>query len=163
MPEEFPIKSVYINRLAGRTAFDSRLHYTRQSSSVLLAHKTTDFTCHPPGPQFDPPRTSQLEAVGIVVSQKHPPSATFLAPAMAEHLLHRCARCVELCVEAPSSIYFSPTGPVLIPFFFASHAETILLIRPACFALRSSMLPSHLLRRQVHDGGRQGTGYCFRA
>ena len=93
--EEFPITSVYINNLAGRIAVDSRLHYTRQSSSVLLAHKTTDFTCHPAGPQFDPPRTSQLEAVGIVVSQKHPPSVFFLAPAMAEHLLHRCARSVN--------------------------------------------------------------------
>ena len=90
--EAFPITSVYVNKLAGRTAADSKLHYTRQSSSVLVAHKTSEFTCHAAGPQFDPPRTSQLEAAGIVVSQKHPPSSTFLAPAMADHLLNRCGR-----------------------------------------------------------------------
>lgn len=95
MLEAFPITSVYINKLAGRTAADSKMHYTRQSSSVLVAHKTIEFTCHPAGPQIDPPRTSQLENAGIVVSQKHPPSTTFLAPAMADHLLQRCADCAD--------------------------------------------------------------------
>lgn len=88
--EAYPITSVYLSKLAGRNAESSKLHYTRQSSSVLVAHKTSEFTCHAAGPQHDPPRTSQLEAVGIVVSAKHPPSATFLAPAMADHLLNRC-------------------------------------------------------------------------
>lgn len=89
--EAFPISSVYVKKLAGRTAADTKQHHTRQSSSVLVAHKTTEFTCLEAGPQFDPPRTSQFEAVGIVVSQHHPPSATFLAPAMADYLLNRCA------------------------------------------------------------------------
>lgn len=162
--EEFPITSVYINKLAGRTADDSKHHYTRQSSSVLVAHKTVDFTYHPPGPQFDPPRTSQLEAIGIVVSQKHPPSVTFLAPAMAEHLLHRCAKYLSVSTVRRSTEehLFSPTSPVVIPFFSLS------IILKLCyslflFAFRPSFLPFPFLRHEVHDGGRQGIDYCFRA
>eukprot|EP00752_Nemacystus_decipiens_P003967 g3633.t1 len=86
--EAYPITSVYLSKLAGRTPADSKLHYTRQSSSVLLAHKTSKFTCHSSRPRYDPPRTSQLEAVGIVVSSKHP-AATFLAHSMADHVLNR--------------------------------------------------------------------------
>ncbi|CAB1120660.1 unnamed protein product [Ectocarpus sp. CCAP 1310/34] len=87
--EAFPVTSVYLNKLAGRTPTDSKQRkYTRQTASVLVAHKTGEHTSHASGPQFDPPRISQLEAVGIIISQKHP-SATFLAPSMADHLLNR--------------------------------------------------------------------------
>lgn len=89
MLEPFPVTSVFLSKQAGRTAADKKLHYTRQTSSVLVAHKTSDYTCNGPGPQLEPPRQRPLELVGVVVSQKHPPPATFLPPAMAEHLLTR--------------------------------------------------------------------------
>ncbi len=89
MLEAFPLMSVYLSKLSGRTAADSKSHNTRQTSPVLVAHKTSDFTYHEPGPHLDPPRTRQLEGVGVVISQKHPPPATYLAAAMAEHLLNR--------------------------------------------------------------------------
>ncbi len=89
--EAYPHQSLYINKLAGRAAVDSKLHLTRQASFVLVAHKTSEFTCLEAAPQLEPPRTRQLEAIGVVVSQKHPPSTTFLAPAMADYLMNRCA------------------------------------------------------------------------
>lgn len=88
--EANPVVSLYLTKIAGRTPAKSRLHYSRQMSHVLLAHKTENFPCHAVNPRLDAPRVSSLEAAGLVVSSKHPSSTTFLAPSMADHLLNRC-------------------------------------------------------------------------
>lgn len=89
--EAFPATSVFLSKVAGRIPANSKLHYKRQTSSVLIAHKTADFPCHVASgrSQFEAPRQGQLEVGGVVVSSKHPASTTFLAPSMAEHLLTR--------------------------------------------------------------------------
>ncbi|CAN0414983.1 unnamed protein product [Pylaiella littoralis] len=40
--ETFPTTSVFITKLAGRTAAKNKLHHSRQTSSILIAHKSPD-------------------------------------------------------------------------------------------------------------------------
>ncbi|CAM9580097.1 unnamed protein product [Ectocarpus fasciculatus] len=88
--EKNPPISVYLEGQAGRIPDHRKNHYTRQSSSVLIAHKNGDFAQHgAPRDSFSRPREQALEDVGVVVSAKHPHSATFLSRSMAEHLIHR--------------------------------------------------------------------------
>lgn len=87
--EAHPVSSIYLSKLAGRIPGKSKLHNTKQMSHVILAHKTGEFPCNAVNPRLDAPRQSQLEAVGLVISSKHPSSATFLAPSMADFLLNR--------------------------------------------------------------------------
>lgn len=116
--EAFPITSVYLAKLAGRIPEKSKLHYSRQASSVLLAHKTNDFPCHPVKTGLDKPREGPLEALGVVVSSKHPDSTTFLAPSMADHLLNRCV----------SVLFFS----VLLLVVLLHHGWSIFRLRRHC-------------------------------
>lgn len=89
--ERFPATSIFLSKTAGLVAEETERYYNRHASSVLVAHKTADFTCHPvsKGDHFDAPRSQELEAIGVVVSAEHPPTSTFLTPVMADHLLKR--------------------------------------------------------------------------
>lgn len=99
--EMHPIVSAYTAGQAGRVAGEYKNHHSRQLSLVLIAHKTGDFACYgrTSGPRraqrgaasvsFKPPRQQVLEDIGIVLSTKHPESATFLSQAMADYLLTR--------------------------------------------------------------------------
>lgn len=99
--EMHPIVSAYTAGQAGRVAGEYKNHHSRQLSLVLIAHKTGDFACYgrtsgtrraqrgAASVSFKPPRQQVLEDIGIVLSTKHPESATFLSQAMADYLLTR--------------------------------------------------------------------------
>lgn len=89
--ESAPATSVFVAKTPGRISEKAKQHYNRHTSAVLVAHKTVDFTYNPvsKSDHFEEPRTQQWEAMGLVVSARHPPASTFLAPAMADHLLKR--------------------------------------------------------------------------
>lgn len=110
-PEEFPCSTVYLEGQSGRVAADIKQHYRHQQSSVLLAHKATNFTLHgravqqrrqmrsAPSERHDPPREAKFEDIGLVVASKHPATKTYLHPSMADHLMTRCACVTRRVVE----------------------------------------------------------------
>ncbi len=76
--------------------------YPTQGSVTLLAHKTDSFICNGGGPKtagaesrrtrwptVEAPRTAELDHIGAVVSNAHPPAGTFLASSTAEVLIER--------------------------------------------------------------------------
>ncbi|CBN76081.1 expressed unknown protein [Ectocarpus siliculosus] len=100
--EKNPVVSIYLEGQPGRIPERLKNHLTTQGCSVLVAHKTNDFACHghPLGKRraargaassasFKSPRQASFEAVGFVVSDKHPSTATFLSTSTADHLINR--------------------------------------------------------------------------
>ena len=99
--KENPITSVYLARRAGRLATATRKDHTNQTVVTLVAHKTTRYVCNGGGGRAErerrpkmrkvpPPRMSELEDVGVVLSPKHPPASTYLDPAVADYCITRC-------------------------------------------------------------------------
>lgn len=95
--ERYPITTVYLARQSGRIAGENKNHYASQTSMTLIAHKSQNFVCHGGGTggrrravaSSSSSTHELLEELGVVVSPKHPESKTFLAPAMANHLIKR--------------------------------------------------------------------------
>ncbi|CAM9927717.1 unnamed protein product [Discosporangium mesarthrocarpum] len=100
--EGAPISSIYLGGRLGRPAVETKNHYVQQSSLTLIPHTTADFISHGGGvhtgrraikpPRLEPPCPPELEAVGVIVSAKHPDSGTFLAPAVADHVIKRSSK-----------------------------------------------------------------------
>lgn len=95
MLEAHPIISVYLRGQAGRTPEGSKNHYKAQTSLTLIAHKSRDFEIRDAASsstKYAPPRRQELENIGVILSAKFPECKTFLAPAMANHLIERSVR-----------------------------------------------------------------------
>lgn len=104
--EDSPVVSLYLGGKSGRVSDEKRLTYPSQGSVTVLAHKTRDFVCNGGGARLTktrassrglpatttrppPPRTPELDLIGAVVSECHPPSGTFLASSVADLLVKR--------------------------------------------------------------------------
>lgn len=102
--EDSPVVSLYLGGKSGRVSDEKKLTYPSQGSVTVLAHKTRDFVCNggstrltktrasrglPATTPPPPPRTPELDLIGAVVSECHPPSGTFLASSVADLLIKR--------------------------------------------------------------------------
>ena len=89
--EDSPLTSVYLGGRLGRRVCETKNNYPTQVSSILVAHKTADFVCRSGDmiARLESPRQPDLEAIGVVISAWHPDMGTFLAPAVADHLIKR--------------------------------------------------------------------------
>ena len=95
------MSSVYLHAKSGRISKKNRFHYPSATSVTLLAHKQDVFICNGGGARSRedsnarisriarPPRTVEMDRVGVVVSLRHPPSGTNLAYSVAEMLIKR--------------------------------------------------------------------------
>eukprot|EP00752_Nemacystus_decipiens_P011591 g10293.t1 len=101
--EESPVVSLFLHGKSGRLARKDKFVFPTQGSVTLVAHKGENFICNGGGPRsggdissrasrggmLAPPRTMELDRIGVVVSLAHPPAGTFLAESTADFLLKR--------------------------------------------------------------------------
>lgn len=98
--------SVYLHGKSGRVAKEKRYLFQNQGSVNLVAHKKVkhvNIVCNGGGPRskadsssrsaratrVTPPRTAELDQIGVIPSMAHPPAGTFLADSTAEFLIKR--------------------------------------------------------------------------
>ena len=97
--EATPIISAFLGGKSGCVEASAKRDHRHQSSLNLLLHKSSYYVCHGGGARNDRSsrsatpkcgaRQESLDEIGIIVSTQHPPTNTFLAPAMAEYCITR--------------------------------------------------------------------------
>ena len=97
--ETTPIISAFLGGKSGRVPASAKRDHRHQAYLNLILHKSSDYVCHGGGARNGRSsrsaapkcgaRQESLDEIGIIVSPQHPPTNTFLAPALAEYCVTR--------------------------------------------------------------------------